>query len=234
MDVAIPTQEAMTPEAAYERLERWFLSQGQLKKLKAHEHLERTALAEFYFRNPKEGTNRFSLGGGYDLKLQAGFNYKVTNEDLDQVKAADIKKLKLPWDDLFKFEPKLVKSVYNGLSKEQKDFVDQLLEITDASPQMEIVPAADRAGQAEHAAAAELLQAEVARANAAGLVIATAAEEAQPGHYYNDGDTWWQLGEDIEWVEVEDADTIELLAAQADAASPAPAAPKRRSRKAAK
>lgn len=227
MDVAIPTQEAMTPEAAYERLERWFLSQGQLKKLKAHEHLERVELAGFYFRNPKEGTNRFSLGGGYDLKLQHGYNYKVTNEDLDQVKPADIKKLKLPWDDLWDFKPTLVKSVYNKLSKEQKDFVDQLLEITDASPQMEIVPAVDREGQAEHAAAAEA-------ASADGLVIVTVAEEAQPGHYYNDGDTWWQLGEDIEWVEVEDADTIELLAAQADAASPPPAAPKRRSRKAAK
>ena len=231
MDVAIPTQEAMTPEAAYERLERWFLSQGQLKKLKAHEHLERTALAEFYFRNPKEGTNRFSLGGGYDLKLQAGFNYKVTNEDLDQVKPADIKKLKLPWDDLWDFKPTLVKSVYNKLSKEQKDFVDQLLEITDASPQMEIVPAADRAGQAEHAAAAE---AALVSSVSCGMEIVTIPEEAKPGHYYNDGDTWWQLGEDIEWVEVEDADTIELLTALAVDAAPAPAAPKRRSRKAAK
>lgn len=234
MDVAIPTQEAMTPEAAYERLERWFLSQGQLKKLKAHEHLERTALAEFYFRNPKEGTNRFSLGGGYDLKLQAGFNYKVTNEDLDQVKPADIKKLKLPWDDLWDFKPTLVKSVYNKLSKEQKDFVDQLLEITDASPQMEIVPAADRAGQAEHAAAAEAALGAGNPPDQHGFVIVTAPEEAQPGNYYNDGDTWWKLGEDIEWIEVEDALELELLVAQVDAGTPAPAAPKRRSRKAAK
>ena len=224
MDVAIPTHQPMTPEDAYRRLEEWYLKQAQLRTLKTHEHLERTALAGFYFRNPVEGTNRMSLGGGYDLKLQHGFNYKVSDEDLDQVKPADIKKLKLPWDELFKFEPKLVKSVYNKLNKEQKDFVDQLLEITDASPQLEIVPVAKREAQAEHVAAAEA-------ASADGLVIATDPEKAEPGHYYNDGETWWQLGKDIEWVEVEDADTIELLVAQADAAAPAPAAPKRRSRK---
>lgn len=231
MDVAIPTQEPMTPEAAFKRLEEWYVKQGQLKKLKAHEHLERVELVGFYFRSPKEGTNRLALGDGYDLKLQHGYNYKVTNEDLDQVKAADIKRLKLPWDELFKFEPKLVKPVYNGLSKEQKDFVDQLLEITDASPQLEIVATANREAQAEHAAAAEVA---LASSVSCGMEIVTDPEAAQPGHFYNDGETWWQLGEDIEWVEVVDADSIELLTKLAEDAAPAPAAPKRRSRKAAK
>lgn len=224
--VDIPTQPQMTPEQAYQRLQEWFQKQAQLKTLKAHEHLERTALAGFYFTQPQEGTNRIDIGGGFDLKLQHGYYFKVSEEDLDQVKAADIKKLKLPWEDLFKYKPELVLSEYRKLSAEQKKFVDGILDIKEASPQLEIVPKADRAGQAQHVAAAE------AASSSDQLVIAADAESAEPGQYYNDGETWWQLGEDIEWVEVEDVDTIELLDKLAVDQAPPEPAPKRRGRKA--
>lgn len=237
--VDIPTQPQMTPEQAQQRLQEWYQKQAQLKTLKTHEHLERVALASFFFSQPREGVNRIDLGGGFDLKLQYGYNYKVDEADLDQVKATDIKKLKLPWDDLFKYKPELVKSVYNKLSAEQKKFVDQILEIKEASPQLEIVPQANREGQQAHIEAAEAgkdaSSSQAADSSADGdMRIAVDAEDAKPGDYYNDGETWWQLDDDIEWAEVDDADTIELLDKLAVDQAPPEPAPTRRGRKAAK
>lgn len=210
--VDIPPQQQMTPEQAYQRLQEWYQKQAQLKTLKQHEHLERVALSGFYFHDPREGTNRLDIGAGFDLKLQHGYNYKVNEEDLDNVKAADIKKHKLPWDDLFDYKPTLNMRTYRSLTEAQKQFVDQYLDIKPASPQLEIVPVADRAGQAAHAAAAEAAAA--GNVDASGLTPATDTsdssafevvldpESAEPGQFYNDGESWWVLGEDIEWVEV--------------------------------
>lgn len=207
--VDIPPQQQMTPEQAFQRLQEWYQKQAQLKTLKTHEHLERTALSTFYFNDPREGTNRLDIGGGFDLKLVHGFNYKVNEEDLDNVKAADIKKHKLPWDDLFDYKPTLNMKTYRSLSAEQKAFVDQYLDIKPASPQLEIVPVADRDGQAAHAAAAEAGNAaasgstpETDTSDSSAFEVVLEAESAEPGQFYYDGESWWVLGEDIEWVEV--------------------------------
>lgn len=226
--VDIPTQPEMDPEKAYERLTEWYQKSAQLKTLKTHEHLERVALSGFYFRQPVEGTNRISLGGGYDLKLQFGYNYKVSEEDLDQVKAADIKRLKLPWDELITYKPNLSMSTYKGLNAEQKKFVDQFLEVKESSPQLDIVPAADRAGQAAHQQAAEAAAAPAPDMNAGfTMQVVLDAEKAEPGQYFNDGETWWQLGEDIEWEEVTDPDELALLDTMlGDVQAAAEAAPK--------
>lgn len=236
--VEIPTQQPMTPEQAYERLQTWYQKKAQLSTLKVHEHLERVALADFYFQQPNEGTNRLDIGGGFDLKLQHGYNYKVSEEDLDQVKAADIKRLKLPWDDLFVYKPELKLSVYRSLSAEQKKFVDAILDIKPSSPQLDIVAVADRVGQQAHAAQAEAgkaapgSQAEDSSAAAEGrYTIVEDAEAAQPGHYYNDGESWWCLNDDFEWDEVDDEDLIGLLEQQVEDATP-PVPTKRRGRKA--
>ena len=116
----LPSYSGMTPEQAFERLQAWYQKNAQLKTLKTHEHLERVALAEYYFPQANEGTNRLPLGGGFDLKLQHGYRYTVTDEDLDQVAAKDIKRLKLPWDDLFVYKPELKLSEYRKLTPEQK------------------------------------------------------------------------------------------------------------------
>lgn len=217
----LPQQQTMTPEQAFERLQTWFMEKGELAAAKSHEHLERVALSSFYFTAPVEGTNRLDLGGGFDLKLVHKYNVSVDEAELDNVKAADIKKLKLPWDDLFVYKPTLAKSVYNELTLEQKKFVDQLLDIKPASPDLAIVPSADRAGQQVHVEKAEAEP---------RYVIAPEAEKASPGNYYNDGATWWQLNEAIEWDEVTDAALAEhltALAADHDALAAAPAKPKR-------
>lgn len=224
----IPQQEPMTPEQAYERLQAWYQEKQRLDALKTHEHLERVAVSAFYFPSPREGANCMDLGGGFDLLLQAGYNYKVNEEDLDNVKATDIKKLKLPWEDLFEYKPSLKMSVYRKLSAEQKKFVDALLDIKPSSPQLKIVPQADREGQAAHKA-----EAEAAKAEAAGteIVVVLDATKAEPGNYYHDGDAWWKLNEEVEWDEVDtdDADLVARLEAALEAAQDAPK-PKKRGR----
>lgn len=233
----LPQFPGMTPEQAFERLQQWYQKKAQLNALKQNEHLERVALSEFYFPQAQEGTNRLALGGGYDLKLQHGYNYRVTEEDLDNVAAADIKRLKLPWDELFVYKPELSIKTYRQLTAEQKKFVDAILDIKPASPQLEIVPGANREGQAAHAAAAEagnVAASDSPVADSCAFVVVLDAEAAEPGQYYSDGETWWVLGEDIEWQEVNVAEhdengndigpqldaELERLKAEAAAAKP--------------
>lgn len=237
----LPEQVEMTAEQAYERLQDWYQKKQQLDALKTHEHLERVALSGFYFPDPREGTNRMDLGGGFDLMLQAGYNYKVNEEDLDNVKATDIKKLKLPWDDLFEYKPSLKLAVYRKLNEAQKQFVDGLLDIKPSSPQLKIVPQADREGQAAHAAPKEdasaspmpagKSSASPASADDVSLVVVLDATQAEPGQYYNDGDAWWVLNEEIEWDEVdtEDTDLVARLDAELEQVKAA-AKPKKRGR----
>lgn len=197
-----PTQ--LTPETAFARLQAWFVKQGELKQLKQEEVIERKLLAPFYFPEPREGTNRIDLGGGFDLKLDHGYNYKVDEAELDNVTAAQIKKLKLPWDDLFVYKPELSVSTYRSLTAEQKKFVDQLLVITDATPQLAIVPQSgkpQRAPEPEQAAAPE-------------LHIVEDMDDAVCGSYYEDGEgQWWlvtvydEATGEKEWEAVDDPRT---------------------------
>lgn len=300
MNTEIPQQARMTPEQAFARLQEWFQKQTQLAKLKVHEHLERVELSAFYFTDPREGVNRLDLGGGFDLKLDHSFNITVNEDDLSGAKASDIKRLKLPWDDLFVYKPSLSKAIYNSLTPEQKLYVDQFLEIKPASPKLAIVPSANREGQAAHAAAAapapkldparisitadpsnatdgdyfqgddgawwqlrveengwvavppdlcgelsaiklalstikstEMGSAAPPPPSDAGFAIALAAEDAQPGECFFDGDTWWRLDDASEWIEMEPdlATQAQLAAALADATAAAAAAKPKRGRK---
>lgn len=220
-DIALdPNTPNMTAEQAWERLQTWFQKKQQLKTLKDHEYLERSALSEYYFPKPIEGTNRLELGGGFDLKLTHSYNRSPDEELLSQVKAADIKRLKLPWDDLFKYEPTLVKSVYNKLSTEQKAFVDGLLTIKPGSPQLDVVPSV---GADSH---------NVAQASEPRPDVPAAATQPEPysinegksedtkeGQYWFDGETWWLLDNQMEWQEV-DADVAAALTAQLEASKP--------------
>ncbi len=225
-------QDQLSPEAAYELLQKWFKEKDELSKLKFIEHTHRGQLADFYFPSPVVGTNRLDLGGGFDLKLVAGLDYKVDEAALDNVTAAQIKKLKLPWDDLFVYKPSLSLRAYNALSSEQKAFVDTLLDIKPKSPQLEIVPAAkDNSAhipQQEAPAAAPADNNPPPPAEAPSVV--TVAEEAKPGDCYSDGTTWWQLGEDIEWSEVLDETLLRQLLALEAAQAP-PTKPKRSRKK---
>lgn len=220
-DIALdPNAPNMTAEQAWERLQTWFQKKQQLKTLKDHEYLERGTLAEYYFPRPVEGTNRLELGGGFDLKLTHSYNRAVDEELVSQVKAADIKRLKLPWDDLIEYKPSLKIGVYNKLSTEQKAFVDGLLTIKPGSPQLDVVPSV---GADVHNAAQ--VQQEPADAPAAATqpepysINTGKSEDTEEGQYWFDGETWWLLDSEMEWQEV-DADVAAALTAQLEASKP--------------
>lgn len=186
-----------TPEGMFAKLQVWFADQAALAQLKVKEVLSRKDLASFYFPSPEKGTNRIDLGGGFDLKLVHKYNIKVDVEAVDAVTPQQIKKLKLPWDDLFKYEPTLVTAVYNELSAEQKKFVDQLLDIKDATPSLEIVKNANYEASTAHAEAAN-----AAKNEELGINEVQNPDDAQPGDYYEDGDgQWWHVLPDGEWEE---------------------------------
>jgi hypothetical protein len=221
--VQIPAQPQLTPEEAYLLLNQWFELQKQYNELKGKEFVLREQMAGHYFPNPTLGTNRLDIGGGFDLKLVSKLNYKVLVDEVDGVTQAQIKKLKLPWDELFDYsKPTLVQSVYNELTKEQKKFVDGLLEITNAAPDLKIVPQADTEGQEKHKAAA--------KAKRPTYVISPIAEKTKVGEYYKHGANWLVLDEDMQWQWVNDKELIHALdamqagheAANVDTAAVAP------------
>lgn len=182
----------LTPEKAYALLQEWYIDKGKLSELKETEGFTRRRLVAYYFPSPEEGTNRLDLGHGYDLKLNYSYEYKVDEAAVDQVTQAQIKKHKLPWDDLFVYKPTLNKRVYNDLTSEQQKFVQGLLDIKPASPQLEIVAAADRAGQEQH-------KQDAIDQSGPHIQVTLNPEEARPGMYYFDGDAWWQLNDHNEW-----------------------------------
>lgn len=137
----------LTPEQAYEQLQVWYQTQQQLAKLKELEAQQRRQMVAFYYPEPRVGTNRLDLGAGYDLKLVFGYDYKVDEAALDAVAKADVRKHKLPMDELIEYKPVLVKKVFDALDEEQRAFVEEaFLEKKERSPQLHIVPATGGAG----------------------------------------------------------------------------------------
>lgn len=131
-----------SPEEAYTMLQEWYALQTQLAELKAKEIDLRRLMVSYYYPAPTVGTNRMDLGGGYDLKLDFGYDYKVDEAALDGVTKTDIKKHKLPMDELVVFKPVLSVKVFNSLTDDQREFVEEaFLEKKEKSPQLKIVPA---------------------------------------------------------------------------------------------
>lgn len=224
--VQIPPQPQITPEQALAVLYAWYADQQALATLKTREILARKDVAKFYFPEPREGTNRFDLGGGFDLIGEFTFNRKVDEVALDAVKAKDAKALNLNLDALFPRKPVLSVTAYRKLTPEQMKFVDALLDIDDGTPSLKIGPAANRDGQAAHVAAAEA-------AVAAQPVFATNAEDGEAGQYFTDGEgSFWLCVEtdgELEWLELEGDDKAAIEAAYT--AASAPAAPKKTARR---
>lgn len=179
-------------EAAFVMLQSWWATSKQLAELKVEEVVQRKQLATFYFPSPREGTNRLDIGFGYDLKLEHKFNRSIDEASLDNVKASDIKRLKLPWDDLIVYKPELSLSTYRSLTAEQKKWVDEnVIELKDATPSLSIVP---RTGepQAELTAGADVPVTTEAVNDAPAFVVVEDMDAAVAGNYYEDGDgDWW-------------------------------------------
>jgi hypothetical protein len=122
----------------------WFETKAQLGKLKSAEALMRTRIFKFFFKNPKEGTNKVPLndGTGAELKADHTINRKVEIGSLDALKeqqrAEGYNGPKLNFDELIKWTPEVSITAYRQLTDEERNFFDQCLIIKPGSPQLEI------------------------------------------------------------------------------------------------
>ena len=170
----IPDQQALSPEQAFEELQKWWQQQKQLAILKLNEVLARKRMSTFYFPTPREGTNRLDLGGGYDLKLDYSYTRNVDEAALDSAKAADFRKLKIDKDELFPLKPTLNLKAYRGLSDAQRAFVDELIETKESTPQLHIVKQAEVEAAVEGEAAAPATRKRIAAKKAPAVKKAAA------------------------------------------------------------
>lgn len=138
-----------TPEDAYvitlpeaqmtqEQFDRWFQLRDLIATLKQEEYFLRQILVRTFFPDWKEGTNRFTFPWGGVLVAQFGYDRKVDEASLDALRP-ELRKGKIPVDDLFIPKPHLAVRVYRTLTDEQRVLVDQALDIKESSPQVKLL-----------------------------------------------------------------------------------------------
>lgn len=132
-------------------LVKWQETKDAIEVAKAAEMTMRKYIVSRAFPNATEGTNTVELGAGYSLKAVKKFNYNL-DTDLEKVEQAldDIAKMgnegTFLAERLVKFEAKFLLTEYRKLctddatdiQKKIKKRIDQVLTITDASPNLEI------------------------------------------------------------------------------------------------
>ena len=119
-------------------LERWYLVQEELGKLKNEEQLLRKKIFQGMFVDPKEGTNSINLDGGFVLKGKRVVN-RTVDEAAFRATAEILAKNGIPTDQIVKYKPELVTSEYRKLTFEQMHLFDTVLIIKDGMPGLEIV-----------------------------------------------------------------------------------------------
>lgn len=121
-----------------EDLAEWYRLQDELKKIKAKEMLLRTKIFGFYFPNPEEGTNNFTMPDGYVLKGKHTINREVDAGTLVALRDK-FAESGISADALVQWKPSLKLKEYRELTAEQMHMFDQCLIIKPGSPALEIV-----------------------------------------------------------------------------------------------
>lgn len=125
---------------------KWTTIKEWMAKAKEQEAAYRAALLKLGFDDKltpagflPEGTTKAEIplpaGGVAKLSVSCSYERKVLEESL-QVTLAQIPEAVRPL--LFKYKPELTKTVYNGLTDEQKAIVDTTLTIKPGSPQLTV------------------------------------------------------------------------------------------------
>lgn len=143
MSTELPPTELPPPITA-EDLVRWYELSEQLSKLKSAEAMLRARIFNFYFKEPKEGTNTVPLndGTGAVVKGTHVLNRAVDVGTLDALRATQAVEgyngPKLELDKLVKYKPEVSISEYRKLTDEERTLFDSALIIKPGSPQLEI------------------------------------------------------------------------------------------------
>lgn len=158
---ALPNEQPVT----LEDLARWYNLQAELGKLKAQEALLRPIIFKHFFPGAHEGVNDYLLpvdpndpnavpyvlkgtrkiDRKIDLPVYYSYSKEWADPDTGEVFPSQFAAKGIPIDELIEFKPELRVGAYKKLDPEKRAFVDQVLNIKDATPSMEIKPLSDRA-----------------------------------------------------------------------------------------
>jgi hypothetical protein len=133
-------------------LMHWQKLKDDLVQFKADEMEFRKYVVSRAFPDAKEGTNTLELGGGYELKAQVKYNYKLADNDTVEAGLARIAKIgnegSFIADRLVSWTPNFLKSEYNNVlaaadsgSGEARAIMKEIntfLTIDDAAPVVDI------------------------------------------------------------------------------------------------
>ncbi len=152
---AQPNKPAMSPE---QLVADWESKQLTLAAAKEAEKAARDAVAKAYFANPRVGTNKHDLTGGYVLKMQHGVtrkfvvptNFPKSHPDKEPTVTDAVEHLAerlrrssnegaFIADRLIKYEYSLSESEYKKLPDDLRKIVDEYIESKPKTPIMELV-----------------------------------------------------------------------------------------------
>lgn len=120
-------------------LNEWDALQKQLSALKSAEMLLRMKIFKGLFVNPVEGTNTLPLGDeGWVIKAKYPINRKP-DVALLTARAAELRAAGIPLDTVIRTIPELATGEYRKLTEEQRNLLDQVMEVKPGSPALEIV-----------------------------------------------------------------------------------------------
>lgn len=122
-----------------EDLNAWSEMQKQLGALKSAEMLLRTKIFKGLFPNPVEGTNSIPLGTeGWVIKAKYPINRKP-DVALLTARAQELRDAGIVLEDVIRTVPELSTGEYRKLTDEQRNLLDQVMEVKPGSPALEIV-----------------------------------------------------------------------------------------------
>jgi len=128
-------------ELDLELLNAWWNAFNEAEAAKAvirREQELRKQVFEYYFKDPREGTNYLELPNGWRLKAIYKLDRKIDEAALPAVKE-QLKELGVNVDALVEYKPTLKTKLYRELTAEQARIFDQALTIKPSSPIIELV-----------------------------------------------------------------------------------------------
>ena len=128
-------------ELDLELLNAWWNAFNEAEAAKAairREQELRKQVFEYYFKDPREGTNYLELPDGWRLKAIYKLDRKIDEAALPAVKE-QLKELGVNVDTLVEYKPTLKTRLYRELTAEQARIFDQALTIKPSSPIIELV-----------------------------------------------------------------------------------------------
>lgn len=126
------------PKVTQEEMSEWFNLTVELARVKEREMELRKKIFGAYFPMASEGVNDFPLAGGFVLKGTRKIDRKV-DEAMLAAKQNELLEKKIPVSSLIKWKPELVTKEYRKLTDADRIIFEQILDIKDGAPSVEIV-----------------------------------------------------------------------------------------------